>query len=220
MVMVQHLFPLLPEGFTAEPRVHLGSSFEIDVCAYGTEASEQRPSDVDESAGGVATATWAPPQPTMVVDADLGEEYAYEVLIFDQNRGRHLVAAVEIVSPANKDRPEHRRAFVTKCTALVQKHVCVSLVDLVTIRHFNLYAEMLDLIGHSDLTLGAIPPGIYAATCRYRRLKGKSRLECWAYPLVVGQPLPKLPIWLADDFAVSLDLETTYEETCRFLHLS
>jgi hypothetical protein len=52
--------------------------------------------------------------------------------VYDQRRGRHLVAAVEIVSPANKDRPENRRAFVTKGAALLQQGVCVSLVDLVT----------------------------------------------------------------------------------------
>src|SRR5438552_138747 len=39
----------------------------------------------------------------------------YEVLIYDAKRGRHLVAAIEIVSPANKDRPEHRNVFVAKC---------------------------------------------------------------------------------------------------------
>ena len=32
--MVQRLAPLVPDDFTAEPRVHLGSYFEIDVCAY------------------------------------------------------------------------------------------------------------------------------------------------------------------------------------------
>src|SRR3954454_14490231 len=45
----------------------------------------------------------------------------YEVRIYDARRGRHLVAAIEIVSPANKDRPEHRNAFIGKCAALLQK---------------------------------------------------------------------------------------------------
>jgi hypothetical protein len=35
------------------------------------------------------------------------------------------VAAIEIVSPANKDRPEHRRKFVAKCAALLQQGVSV-----------------------------------------------------------------------------------------------
>jgi hypothetical protein len=39
------------------------------------------------------------------------------------------------------------------------------------------------------------------------------------YPLIVGQKLPKLPVWLTDDLAVSLDLETSYEEACQVLRV-
>ena len=46
-----------------------------------------------------------------------------------------------------------------------------------------------------------------------------SRFETWAYPLVVGQPLPTLPLWLTEDLAVSLDLEASYEDTCRVLRI-
>ena len=169
--------------------------------------------------GGAATATWSPPAPTSVVEADLGEQYEYEVLVYDQSRGRVLVAAVEIVSPANKDRLENRRAFVAKCAALLQQHVCVSMVDLVTTRQFNLYADLLDLIGQKDPAFGPDPPPIYAATCRGRKVGQRPRLEIWAYPLVVGGTLPTLPIWLQDELAVSLDLELSYEETCRALRI-
>ncbi len=199
--MVQQLSRTLPPKFTAEPHVHLGSYFEIDV------------------SGGAARATWAPPEPTLTVDADLSEQYEYEVLVYDQSRGRTLVAAVELVSPANKDRTENRRAFVTKCAALLQKRVCVSIVDLVTTRQFNLYADLLDLIGQRDPAFGPTPPAIYAATCRGRKVGQRPRLEIWAYPLIVGRTLPTLPLWLNDDLAVSLDLEASYEETCRALRI-
>ena len=65
--------------------------------------------------GGAATATLAPPAPTLTVDVDFPDQYVYEVLIFDQTRDRQLVAAVEIVSPANKDRAESRQLFIAKC---------------------------------------------------------------------------------------------------------
>jgi Protein of unknown function (DUF4058) len=150
MAIVQKLAPLLPEDFTAEPRVHLGSYFEIDVCAYEDDEPKQLEVAIEGPAGGLATATRAPPQPTFVVDADLDEQYAYEVLVYDHSRNRQLVAAIEIVSPANKDRPENRRAFVAKCSALLQQKVCVSLVDLVTTRRFNLYGELLESMGRTD----------------------------------------------------------------------
>lgn len=154
----------------------------------------------------------------MVVEADLSGQYEYEVLIYNQSRGRELVAAVEIVSPANKDRPENRRIFVAKCAALLQKRVCVSIVDLVTTRQFNLYTDLLDLIGQTDPAF-ASPQSIYAITCRGRNVETRPRIETWAYPLSVGKKLPTLPIWLTDDLAVSLDLESCYEETCRALRI-
>src|SRR6188472_3506089 len=70
----------------------------------------------------------------------------FEVRIYDEEQGQRLVAAIEIISPSNKDRPEHRRAFVAKVAALLQKEVCVSVVDLVTVRQANLYADLLALI--------------------------------------------------------------------------
>jgi hypothetical protein len=41
----------------------------------------------------------------------------------------------------------------------------------------------------------------------------------WAYPLIVGKPPPNLPVWLTEELAISLDLEASYEETCRVLHI-
>jgi hypothetical protein len=219
--MVQQLFPLLPEGYTAEPRVHLGDYYEIDVCTFeGRASAPSRDLLTSTESGGTATATYAPPQPTFAVDADLFDEYEYEVLIFDQDRGRLLVAAVELVSPANKDRPESRRALVSQCAALLKKGVCVSLVDLVTIRRFNLYVELLELVGHTDPAFTPSPPATYAATCRRRRNGSKPRFETWAYPLSVGQKLPTLPLWLTEDLMVALDLEASYEATCRVLHVA
>ncbi|MBI4605341.1 MAG: DUF4058 family protein, partial [Planctomycetes bacterium] len=157
---------------------------------------------------------------TLTVDADLADQYEYEVHVYDQSRGRRLVAAVEIVSPANKDRAESRRAFVTKCAALLQQNVCVSIVDPVTTRNFNLYADLLKLLDRTDPAFGPHSPCLYAATCRGRRIGRTPRLETWAYPLAVGQPLPKLPIWLTEELAIELDLEAAYEETCRVLRIA
>jgi hypothetical protein len=62
--MVVELSKVLPDEFTAEPRVHLGTYFEIDVCAYeGDEQAIPRMSHASDG-DGVATAPWAPPEPT------------------------------------------------------------------------------------------------------------------------------------------------------------
>jgi hypothetical protein len=35
-----------------------------------------------------------------------------------------------------------------------------------------------------------------------------------------GRPLPPLPIWLDVDLGVTLDLEASYEDTCRVLRIA
>lgn len=214
--IVQQLSRVMPERYSAEPRVHLGAFFEIDVSAY--EDGTPQGASIPSQSGGVATAAWAPPLPTATIDADLQDQYEYAVEVYDDSRGRTLVAAIELVSHGNKDRPESRRAFVTKCAALLQQRVCVSIVDLVTTRDFNLYQETLDRVGRSHVA--ADSTAIYAATCRWRPGAPTSKLETWSYPLAVGQPLPSLPIWLSADLAVRLDLEAAYEDACRILRIS
>lgn len=176
MQIIAQLAPHLPDGFVAEPRVHLGSYYEIDVSAY-------------------------------------------EVLVFDLERERRLVAAIEIVSPANKDRPESRQLFVAKCLNLLRQDVCVAMIDLVTIRQFSLYGDLLTLIGHADAISQSATP-IYAATCRKRAGGWRTKVDTWFFPLAIGQPLPMLPIWLTERLSVQLDLEASYEETCRLLRIA
>jgi hypothetical protein len=179
MMIVAGLTRSLPRRYVAAPRVHSGTSAEIDVVQ-------------DE----------------------------YEVRVYDSKRGRRLVAAVELVSPANKNRPEHRRAFIGKCAALLQQRVSVAIVDVVTTRNFNLYGELLEFLGQTDPSLAPQPPTLYAVACRSTRKAEPWLLEVWAHPLELGQPLPTLPLWLADNFAVPLELDASYEETCRILRIA
>ena len=126
------------------------------------------------------------------------------------------MAAVELVSPANKDRPESRRAFAAKCAGLLRERVSVVIVDLVTTRTHSLYAELFALIGLA----GPNPdPPLYANACRLTKREADWTLEAWAHPLDLGRPLPTVPLWLADDLAVPLDLEESYEQSCDILSI-
>lgn len=215
MVFVQQLRKQLPPGFVSAPRVHLGPYFEIDIAAFEKDDSPPR-----RGTGG-GTATLAAPRPTWAVETDVPEEDEYEVRIYNADEERQLVATIEIVSPANKDRPDKRRAFVGKCAALLRKGVAVSIVDLVTVRHANLYAEVMAFVGHPDPTLGPEPPPIYASSCRWTPNPEGTRatLQAWSQSLAVGQPLPALPLWLADDVSVHFDLEPCYEQACADLSI-
>lgn len=214
MVIVQQLRMLLPAGFVAGPKVHCGSEAEIDVATF------ERDRDLffasSESNGGLATAVW-PAAPVVRVETELPDDDEYEVRVYDASRGRRLVAAIELVSPANKDRAEKRNAFVSKCAALMRKGVAISIIDLVTTRQFNLYSELMTFVGHPDPTMQADSPHLYAATCRWLLREPLSVLESWSHELAVRQPLPQLPLWLGEGLVIPLDLEQSYEQACRDL---
>jgi hypothetical protein len=44
---------------------------------------------------------------------------------------------------------------------------------------------------------------------------GAASLDIWEEPLAVGQPLPTLPLRLPGHHPVPVDLEASYERTCR-----
>ena len=80
----------LPKDYVAEPNVKF--NIEIDVPTF-------RDSAIAES----LTGGWQPPAPTMTV-AFTAVADIVEVQIMDLCGGASLVGAIEIVSPANKDR--------------------------------------------------------------------------------------------------------------------
>jgi hypothetical protein len=119
-VIVRQLASKLPDQYVAEPWLRLGDHYEIDVIAHHEETGRDIPRYLaPEPGGSVATAAPPLPPPTLTVDVDFPEQYSYEVLVFDLERERRLVAAIELVSPANKDRPESRRLFAAKCFQLL-----------------------------------------------------------------------------------------------------
>jgi len=218
MMIVANLSTKLPRGYFAEPRVHSGASSEIDVATFENEDQGVLEAG-NGNGGGIATAVWAPPRPTLARVTDLPDQDVYEVRVYDEKRHCRLVAAVEIVSPANKDRPEHRRAFVAKCAGLLRERVSVVIVDVVTTRTQNLYGELLDHIGQSDPSLSPEPPPLYAVACRLTKRVDEWLLETWTQSLEIGLPLPTVPLWLADNLAVPLQLEESYEQSCSILNI-
>lgn len=211
MAIIQQLREQLPPGFTAAPIVRLGSAVDSPIIV------EDLP---------------APPRdalaPVVAREVEEQEEYEYEVHVYETQREhegaereRTLVAAIELVSPANKDRPRSRNAFVAKCAELVRRGVAVSIVDLVTVKSFNLYAELMTFTGHGDADpMCANPPPTYAASVRRGPRGEKVLFEAWSRALVVGEPLPLLPLWLSPEVSVALDLERSYESACHSLWIA
>jgi Protein of unknown function (DUF4058) len=193
---------LLPAHYFAIPNVKLGGPVEIDVATLEAEGQGST------AAGGLATAVWAPPRPSLVADVDFVHLDLFEVQVFHEEGGPQLVAAIELVSPANKDRPGHRHAFAIKCASYLQQGIAVIVVDVVTERTANLHAELLDLLGLRDA--GQPLPDLYAVSYRTVSSGNQCRLEAWPEPLAVGAVLPTVLLWIAFDQVVPVDLEQSY----------
>src|SRR5437588_9462649 len=76
----------LPRRYFAEPRVHSGSTAEIDVATFEGPGESVLAAGDGNDKGGIATATWAPSRPTFTTVTDLPAQDAYEVLVYDEKR--------------------------------------------------------------------------------------------------------------------------------------
>jgi hypothetical protein len=203
---------VLPEHYWAIPQVHVGARVEIDAATFRFHEESAAPGN------GVATAVWAPPQAKLAAAVDFGDTDTFEVQVREETR-RRLVAAVELVSPANKDRPTHRRDFAIKCASYLRQHVSVVIVDVVTERRDNLHGELMQLLELPPelLEAGAFP--LYAVAYRLKVQEETQRLELWPEELQVGATLPTFPLWIGEDEAVPLDLEASYVAACELLRI-
>jgi hypothetical protein len=67
-----------------------------------------------------------------------------EVRVYQDRGGAELRAAIELVSPANKDREGSRRTFAAKCAGHLNHGLGLIVVDIVTTRSANLHEELFD----------------------------------------------------------------------------
>ncbi|MDB5312246.1 MAG: hypothetical protein JWO38_6448 [Gemmataceae bacterium] len=206
----------LPVGYFVEEQVHAGSSIEINVGTFEAHPARHDPGANGSGAVGVATpsVTWVPTAPAATVPAVFADDFEVRV-ISTRGGGPTLVAAVELVSPGNKDRDDTRRAFATKCASYLSQSVAVVIVDVVTTRLANLHRDILSLVGSPDAA--PLPPEarLYAAAYRPIRRGARAEVDCWSAPLAIGAPLPTQPLWLTAVTAVRVDLESTYADACR-----
>ena len=192
------------DKFRAEMNLHLGRHVEADV------AELQEP-DVPRTGGrngAVAILSDAPPA-VFTLAASFPDEL--EVEIREEHDRARLVAVIELISPANKDRAAERDAFTAKCVTYLKRGIGLVILDVVTERHANLHNELMEAIGGENPLLMPDTP-IYVSGYRplHRRETHANEIEIWPYAAVVGEPLPAVPLGLRGGPVVLLDLEGTY----------
>jgi hypothetical protein len=196
----------LPERFFAAPSARFG--VEIDVAAPERFR--------DEYNGAAWTPKWEAPAATATFPFATATD-ELEVLVHEDYPGEiRLVGAIEFISPANKDRPETRDAFVSKCHGYLQKGIGLMIVDVVTDRHANLHDDLMTRIASGAAELGE---NLYVAAYQPTGKSGNGQLALWTEPLAIGEPLPTMPLWLYGGICVPARLEETYERTCRELRI-
>jgi Protein of unknown function (DUF4058) len=202
---------LLPPGYIALEHVHAGAAVEIDVASYSNPAGSGT-----AQGGGTATATrtfWTPATEPMHLPASFPPSCTVEIVTTEG--GRTLVAAVELVSPANKDRAGRRRLFAAKCATYLSRSIGLIIVDVVTSRQGNLHNELIDLLGLDAGYRMPAQESLYSVAYRPLHVEGTDRFDTWPVAMAVGQPLPAMPLSLAADHCIRVDLGGAYEETCQ-----
>lgn len=205
---------VLPAGYYAVPLVDRDGPVEIDVATLRGQAV------ADGANGGIEPATWAPPAPALAVAVDLAAVDGVEIQVFADDGDPHLAAAIELLSPRNKDRPAARQAFAIKCVGYLQQGSSVVVVDTVTTRRNNLNGAILSLLGLEASATAPLAGSLSAVSYRgVGREDEPQELQVWPAPLALGEPLPTLPLWIASEFSVPLDLEASYLMTCADLRI-
>jgi Protein of unknown function (DUF4058) len=196
----------LPEEFLAEEYTHSADSLEIDIATYET----------DPAVGGngkTATLTWRPQAAALVMPAAFPDNF--EIKVFGRVGGMNLVAAIELVSPGNKDRPAEVQAFASKVATYLHQGVAVIVIDIVTARRANVHNATMRLMSGPAAALLPDEVAQYAVSYRPVLRDNRPEIEQWRETFAVGEALPTMPLRITGDFFVPVEFETAYTEACR-----
>src|SRR5262249_49302290 len=131
---------ILPAGYYAVPLMDREGPVEIDVAAL------RQPDTAGPGEESTAPRTWTPPEPALSVAIELPADDGIEVQVFADDGDPRLTAAIELLSPRNKDRPQTRQAFAVKCVGYLQQGSSLVVVDTVTTRRADLNGVILSLL--------------------------------------------------------------------------
>lgn len=201
---------LLPAGYYAMPEQHFGRPI-ADVLTLHVAPPERGPSGALE--GGLALAD-ALPKVSRRVSASPSPRALRRTLAVRHVSGHHIVALLEIVSPANKDRAAHVDEFARKAVSALAAGVHVTVVDLIPPgRHdpagmHPIIWQALDPEAEPDAPSSTEPLTLvsYAAG---------APAEAYIEQFAVGGALMDMPLFLRSDRYVNLPLERAYASAFR-----
>jgi hypothetical protein len=138
--------------------------------------------------------------------------------LFVTTHGR-LVAAVELISPRNKDRPSARGVYLARYLGYLQEGAHLLLVD---VHRRPLGFSFPDALALELQIAQPACPTPHAVSYRVGEPapNGGRLLAIWRRALTVGAPLPPMPLPLTVQVAITVDLEQTYRQAAEDAYLS
>lgn len=197
----------LPEGYYALAEQHAGRSI-ADVLTLHASPASLEPLPSLPAGGGTAVAE-VPPRVSRRQSVELSVQSLRRTLAVRHVSGHRLVAMVEILSPANKDRPQTAEEFVDKTEAALRRGVHVLVIDL-------LPPGPHDLRGMHDLIWRRLDPssGPYNlpadAPLTLASYAAAPLVEAYLEHLAPGAALAEMPLFLHPDRYINVPLEPTY----------
>lgn len=200
---------LLPQNYYALTEQHTGQYIADILTLHGeSQEGEQPPTASPESGGLLLTET--PLKMRRHMRASLGR--LRRTLAIRHVSGDDLVAVLEVVSPANKDRRSSVAAFVDKTVLLFRHHVNVSVVDLfppTTYDPAGLHGAIWKRLTRKTYQ---VPPDEPLSLVTY---KAGPEIEAHIEHLAAGGHLIDLPVILREGRYILLPLEATYQAAYR-----
>jgi hypothetical protein len=204
---------LLPKGYYCLPEQHAGAVIPDILTLHTSPAPEPLPLPPDTGRTAVAE---APPRVSRKQTSGSIARSRRRTLAIRHVSEHRLVALIEIVSAANKDRPQSIADFAGKVVSALDYGVHVLLLDLLppglhdpsglhsaVWQRLEECEQVYDLPAKNALTL---------ASC-----VASDEVEVYLEHPSVGDPLTDMPLFLRPDRYVSVPLEATYQEAYRSL---
>jgi hypothetical protein len=198
--------PRLPEGY----RAYLGS-----VPALTIDTGNGKPD--------LSVRQWTPQSASAEVNVAAPDQEAVATFSLDPQRAIHidwhgqLIAAIELVSPRNKDRPSARTRYLGRYVGYLRQGVHLLLIDVLPRPSGFSFADAVA----DDLGIAHEPtPPPCAVSFRVgEALPEGTLIASWRRMLQVGQPLSVIPLALDTKQSVAIDLEETYQQSARRAYL-
>jgi hypothetical protein len=197
----------LPSRFFAETQVHLGARIEADVVEF------EQSTHANGIAGGIATATYAPPRPILTFTGPVEDDVTIEVR--DRDRDARVAAIIELVSPRNKDPEEARRGFAAKMVSYLRIGAGLIAIDVVTNRSGTPHDELVTILNLPENCRLDTPTGLSAVAYQPVQPGIESTVQVWFEPVTLGTSLPTMPLAVRGLGLIPVELDTTYTEACQ-----